>query len=130
MAVFKNGYIIFLLGVLSALAILLYFWFSPEEHTALFPKCPVYSGLGIYCTGCGSQRALHDMFHLRIGQAISHNALLIPSLLLIGYHFMMRFLGKTSILQKRNVPLLILVVVVLFTVLRNIDVGFLRYLAP
>ena len=52
------------IGFLSIglIVVTLYFFINPS--TAFFPKCPIYSTTGIYCPGCGSQRALHDFLHL------------------------------------------------------------------
>ena len=128
----KKSSKIILLGVLSVMAALLYFFFSPEKFDSFFPKCPIYQTLGIYCTGCGSQRALHDLFHLRIAEAVSHNLLLIPSLLLIGYHAVVKafYPTKKSFLEKRKAPVIILGALILFTILRNLALEPFHYLAP
>ena len=40
---------------------------------------------GLECPGCGSQRAIHDLLHLRIGNAFAQNAL-VP--IVIPYIFL------------------------------------------
>ncbi len=120
-----------LLGVLSILAVLLYFSYNPEKGL-LFPKCPFHEHLGIYCSGCGSQRAIHDLLHFRIGDAISHNMLLLPALFFIAQHMAVKFgiwKGR-SFIDYRYAPLVILFVVVVFMVLRNLKVFPFEYLAP
>lgn len=42
-----------------------------------FPHCPFLSLTGFLCPGCGSQRAMHDLLHLRVAAAYEHNALLV-----------------------------------------------------
>ena len=42
--------------------------------------CPLLEVTGLYCPGCGSLRGLHDLVVGNIGEAVSHNALLLPSL--------------------------------------------------
>ncbi|MCG0015810.1 DUF2752 domain-containing protein [Winogradskyella sp. E313] len=42
-----------------------------------FPKCYFYLATKLHCPGCGSQRATHDLLHLRIGQALKHNIVII-----------------------------------------------------
>ncbi len=119
------------MGVLSALAILLYFFFNPDQGL-LFPKCPFNQMLGINCAGCGSQRAIHDLLHFRITEAIGHNLLLIPAFFLIIQHILVKYriLKGTSIIHYRYAPVIILSIIVLFMVLRNIPGLPFEYLAP
>lgn len=63
-------------AVLSALA---YLYLNDPEKGG-FPSCPFHLVTGLLCPGCGSQRALHDLMHLRVGEAFGHNALLVLSL--------------------------------------------------
>ena len=39
-------------------------------------RCPFYALTGLYCPGCGTCRALADVFHGRFAEAFSHNMLL------------------------------------------------------
>ncbi|MCR9264715.1 MAG: DUF2752 domain-containing protein [Flavobacteriaceae bacterium] len=119
------------LGVLSIGAILLYFSFNPENGL-LFPKCPIHEYLGIYCSGCGSQRAIHDLLHLRIGDAMSHNILILPALFVLAQHFLVKFgiLNGKSLLNYRYAPLVLLAIVLLYMVLRNLKAEPFAYLAP
>lgn len=52
-----------------------------------FLSCPFRLLTGLLCPGCGSQRAVHDLLHLRIGEAAGHNALLVLSIPLLGLQF-------------------------------------------
>ncbi|MEZ4740333.1 MAG: DUF2752 domain-containing protein [Flavobacteriales bacterium] len=52
-----------------------------------FLSCPFRLLTGLLCPGCGSQRALHDLMHLRIAEAFWHNALLVASIPLLGIHW-------------------------------------------
>lgn len=126
----KKKYLIAILGVLSFVAILLYFFFNPEN--GLFPKCPFNNYLSIYCSGCGTQRAIHDLLHLRILDALGHNFLLLPAILVILQHVVVKigiYKGQ-SLLTHRHAPLAILIVVLLFMVLRNLRMFPFEYLAP
>ncbi|SNZ00327.1 DUF2752 domain-containing protein [Flagellimonas pacifica] len=127
----KKKYIILVLGVLSVLAILLYFLYNPEKGL-LFPKCPFNQYLGIYCSGCGSQRAIHDLLHLRIKDVLSHNLLLIPALIVILQHLAVTldFYKGKSFLAYRYAPMTILLVIVVFMVLRNLKMYPFDFLAP
>jgi hypothetical protein len=42
-----------------------------------FPKCPFFVLTGFKCPGCGSQRAIHHLLNLEIGQAFRQNLLLV-----------------------------------------------------
>ncbi len=113
----------------------LYFKYDPINNL-LFPKCPLYATTGVYCPGCGSQRATHSLLNFDISGVFKSNILFLPAMLIVGYHYSItvinKFLGKNyfSILDKSNAPLVILVIVVLFFILRNIPVEPFTYLAP
>ena len=62
----------------------LYYFYDPQGGG--FPACPFYQLTGLFCTGCGSQRALHDLLHLDLGSSLGHNLLLAPALVLIVWH--------------------------------------------
>ncbi|PRX54147.1 uncharacterized protein DUF2752 [Flagellimonas meridianipacifica] len=122
------------LGVLLVFAALHFFSHNPEktETRYFFPKCPVKEHLGIYCSGCGSQRAVHDLLHFRIKDVFSHNFLFLPFLLLVFQHVLAKNkLGfSKSLIDYRHAPILILFVIVGFMVLRNIKGYPFEYLAP
>lgn len=64
---------------LGAAVLVFYYFFDPEAHPG-FLRCPFRSLTGLLCPGCGSQRALHDLLHGRLGEALSHNALAVTAL--------------------------------------------------
>lgn len=47
------------------------------------PKCPVKLLTGLYCPGCGSQRALHSVLHGQFSQAIMYNPFYLIAIPLI-----------------------------------------------
>lgn len=99
----------------------LYYFYDPQGGG--FPACPFYQLTGLFCTGCGSQRALHDLLHLDLGSSLGHNLLLAPALVLIVWHLAaVTWDGKKngSPLKALYAPHYILGVVVVFTVLRNL----------
>ena len=49
-----------------------------------FLSCPFRALTGLLCPGCGSQRAVHDLMHLRVPEAFAHNALLVTCIPLLG----------------------------------------------
>lgn len=70
------------LFLLAAWGVLL-FLFDPE-HSDAFLSCPFHWLTGLFCPGCGAQRAVHDLLHARIGEAFAHNAALVTAVPLIG----------------------------------------------
>lgn len=40
-----------------------------------FPSCPILAVTGRWCPGCGSMRAVHDLAHGRVIEAVDHNVL-------------------------------------------------------
>ncbi|MBL7950518.1 MAG: DUF2752 domain-containing protein [Flavobacteriales bacterium] len=66
-------------GILFSLVRL--YMIDPEKGG--FLSCPFRLFTGLLCPGCGSQRALHDLMHLRTGEAFDHNALLVISIPLL-----------------------------------------------
>lgn len=114
------------LGVLLAL-VLVYKFFNPLENP-YFPKCPVLVLTGLECPGCGSQRAIHHLLNLNIIEAFKNNALLVISIpyLITGFIFDVRKKLSPGMLKWRKILFgekaiyIILVIIVLYTILRNI----------
>ena len=58
----------------TAVAVLaLIFWFFTPGRGSFFWVCPLHRLTGLYCPGCGGQRALHALLHLRVSEALSQN---------------------------------------------------------
>tara|TARA_R110002073_G_scaffold17446_1_gene65612 strand:- start:5029 stop:5439 length:411 start_codon:yes stop_codon:yes gene_type:complete len=130
----KSTFII--IGVLALFGMLaLYVFWNPTE-TNIFPSCPVYAATGIYCPGCGSQRAAHKILNGNIVEGIRHNYLIVllaMVLLYQGFVYVMNDLLSKNIpnlLHKSKVTFSILIIVILFWVLRNIDLFPFSELAP
>jgi len=135
-AITKPKQSIIIAGVLAFFGMLaLYTFWNPVE-LAVFPKCPFYAATGIYCPGCGSQRAVHQMLNGNIVEGIRYNyliALLAVVLLYEAFMYIMNvFLRKDfpNLLHKSKVTHGILVIVLLFWLLRNINVFPFTELAP
>ncbi|SFS31810.1 Protein of unknown function [Lutibacter maritimus] len=100
------------------------------------PKCPLYVTTGIYCPGCGSQRATHYLLNLNFIGVVKQNVLYILGLCIIVYHFLI--IAINAVLKKRiynyiyhpKTPLIILIIVLLFWVLRNLPFAPFHLLAP
>lgn len=116
------GILILLVGL-----ILLYRQYNPDTHD-WFPRCPSKSLLGVDCAGCGSQRALHQLLNGNLRGAFQENLLIIPFIIYMaigyGYGFIrnpgVRLQHWHSVLFGKWAMRLIIVVVLLYTVYRNL----------
>lgn len=95
--------------------------------------CPSQA-MGIDCPGCGCLRAVNDLMHLRLADALSSNlffvALVVPvTVFLLGRWTADSWRGVRREPGRRTTPLLVAagVALAVFTVLRNLP-GF-EYLA-
>jgi hypothetical protein len=117
----KNFWVIMLIFI----GVLAYFYLlNPDGNSPYFLKCPFYQISGYQCPGCGSQRAFHEVLHLRLGNAFQQNALFvlaIPYVLVIFYtNFNKEKHQKLRQMLIGNKTLLfLLVVAIFFGILRN-----------
>lgn len=77
-SILQNGRLLLITGLL-----VIYLVLDPAQP--FFPKCPVLWLTGWKCPGCGAQRALHQLLHGNLTEAIHLNALFVmacPYLLL------------------------------------------------
>jgi hypothetical protein len=117
----------FIVGILVLLLVSLYYFFNPTVSN-FFPKCPFHTITGLYCPGCGSQRAIHDLMHLNIFEAINHNALMFFTFTFgIGLYLYSKKKFYDLIYHPKS-PLIIFGIIFLFGVLRNLDK--FHFLAP
>lgn len=113
----------------------LYYTINPAL-VQFFPKCPLYATTGVYCPGCGSQRATHYLLHLDFVNVIKQNVLFVLGLLLLGYAICVTiinyFFKKNyyNYLLHPKTPVVLLLVVLIFWVLRNINFYPFYLLAP
>jgi hypothetical protein len=98
--------------------------FNPSA-SVIFPTCPFHACTGLYCPGCGTLRALHQLLHGNFAGALAFNPLLISSLPAIG--FLLLF-PKYS--YRPWVAYLACAIVVAFGILRNIPCWPFAMLAP
>jgi len=129
-AIFKR--IVIVTGV--ALIVGLYWYFNPIG--LLFPKCPVFSLSGMYCPGCGSQRALHAFLNGHLATAFRQNLLATVCYFALLAEMFTLLAGTRKwrptiwLNQTRYAALMVLVAVLAFTFFRNIPVYPFTLLAP
>lgn len=110
-------------AVVGLAAAVLYF-FNPSQH-GFYPFCVFHRMTGLQCAGCGSLRALHQLLHGNVLEALRLNALTVLALPLFAWPFARAFVRRFG----RELPAIRvrpgwlwagLVVLVLFSVLRNL----------
>ncbi len=122
-------------AVVVAGMITLVYFFDPARYSFYLP-CPFYALTGLYCPGCGSGRAVHQILHGNFVKALTLNPLLILTLPLIAYLFAGELLQAIPAFRGRPRPLpgwfvwTILVVILTYWVVRNIPVYPFNLLAP
>ena len=102
-----------------------YFFLNPYEQEYFFISCPFYKITGYQCSGCGSQRAFHEILHLNFREAFHQNALVlfgIPyfSLIFITSFFQEKFAKLRQILIGKKTILILIFIVILFGIFRNL----------
>jgi hypothetical protein len=130
----KNHVLIFIAVAISGS--LLYFYFDPA-NSHVFPPCPFYTVTGLFCPGCGSQRAFHALLHGNITRSMHENLLFVLFLPLLLYSLVITFINvirSDKIVQHVFYSSLfaktVLTVVLLFWLFRNIPVEPFSWLAP
>ena len=128
---FKAYIMLLFLGIIA----FFYFKTDPNEVDFLL-SCPLYANTGLFCPGCGSQRALHNLLHLDLLKAINNNLLLIIAMLLMIYHYGVLAVNKLfnwpikSLFSNSKFRLLLIIFAGLFWIFRNISVYPFSLLAP
>ena len=100
------------------------------ETPGTYPACPLAVLTGLACPGCGSLRALHDLVHGSPLAALDHNALFVVVLvtaLLLSARGLVRPAARAG---RPWLPYAALVLLVLWTVLRNLPWAPFAVLAP
>lgn len=104
--------------------VFIYYFFNPAEY--FFPPCTFYQTTGLYCPGCGSQRAFHTLLHGNFLTAFRQNLLLPFGLLALTYYtglqIVRKWLNKPcyNYLQHRYFTWFFVAFTLLYWILRNI----------
>lgn len=102
-----------------------YFFLNPYEQEYFFISCPFYKITGYQCSGCGSQRAFHEILHLNFREAFRKNALVliaIPyfSLIFFTNFFQEKFAKLRQLLIGKKTILILFFIAILFGIFRNL----------
>lgn len=111
--------------VAGGVAVLLVLFFCDPETTSWYPSCLLHESTGLFCFSCGNTRALHLLLHGDVAGSLRKNLMLIPAVL-----FLICLIAKPAGMNRRAVWIGVAVIVVSFTVLRNLPWEPFTLLAP
>lgn len=113
-------------GALLGLGLLgVYFFLDPSQH--IFPKCPSLLLVGWKCPGCGSQRAVHQLLHGNVLEALRFNFLFVMAFPYVLFGLVLEYTdwGQKQISIRQRwygywAAMVALAVVVVFGIARNV----------
>ncbi len=104
---------------------------------SLIPPCFFHELTGLYCPGCGTTRAGRALLHLDFLTAVRNNVMLVITLPLLAIYmplyiwdFIQGEKKVRNVRVNRHVLVAYIVVLFVFTILRNIPVYPFTLLAP
>ena len=103
--------------------------FAPTEHT-FYPRCPFFAMTHLLCPGCGGTRAVYQLLHLHLREALHYNALVVFLFpvacagFIFWYYSTVRYGRSPEFHFPRSVVVCLHVVFLLFAVLRNSGLAF------
>ena len=123
-------YTILAVSAITALVVLLSV--EPSKNPYL-PKCLLHLSTGLHCTGCGATRCLHALFSGKIVEAFRYHLLMPIALLLFCVYRILKFRYKNGTAERRYWGVCIgfaIVIIMLFTILRNVPLECFVWLRP
>jgi hypothetical protein len=122
---------------IAVIVLSLLYFFYPATSVSFHPKCIFHELTGLYCPGCGSQRATSALLHGNLMAALRFNILFVISIPFIVYSafvYTWNAFSKKKLQQKifhsRVFIWSCFVVVLAFGILRNLRVYPFNLLAP
>ncbi|MBV7440814.1 DUF2752 domain-containing protein [Weeksellaceae bacterium TAE3-ERU29] len=122
--------------LLGGAFIMIYQHLNPSKIN-IFPQCFTYQYFHLYCPGCGSQRAIHQLLNFDILKAFRYNPLLVmftPFLIYIFCIYIYNFLFdkniRIKIFNDNRFVYGFLVLIIAYFILRNVYLPGLEFLHP
>ncbi len=110
------------------LCIFCIYYFIDPSKSAFFLRCPLNLVTGYECAGCGVQRAFHELLHFRFLQAFKYNPLFVVAIPILLIIIILRFFKSNKntvalnrMISSRTFVILVLVIVFVFSLLKNTD---------
>jgi hypothetical protein len=94
-----------------------------DPNTTHVPLCPLHAMTGLWCPLCGSTRAGYALLHAHPGTALQDNALFVLGLPLLALFWLYWAGYRGPIRMPRGLRWTLLVLVLGFSVLRNLPAG-------
>lgn len=132
---FRRRDLVATLFLAAGCGLLLLGLFDPAT-SGMFPPCPLHYFTGLYCPGCGSLRAMHQLLHGNLRGAWALNPMAVLLLPFVAYGLTSEALFEV---RGRRLPHFFLpavwietlgVVIVLFGIVRNLPMHPFNLLAP
>ncbi|MEX0846545.1 MAG: DUF2752 domain-containing protein [Ilumatobacteraceae bacterium] len=124
-------------GALLAGAAALVAVVDPSSPDSVFPRCALHAVTGLWCPGCGLTRATHQLLNGNPVMALGSNLfvpLVLGAIVMTWLVWVCRAFGRPIRSIAERLPdqfaMVIGVAMVAYTVLRNLPVASLRWLAP
>ncbi|MBE9043698.1 DUF2752 domain-containing protein [Pleurocapsales cyanobacterium LEGE 10410] len=121
---------------LGSLIVIVLYLYDPANSSSIYPPSLSREWGGFYCAGCGMFRALHQLLRGNWQAALRLNPLLIVGLPYLFYwvvpYFFKYFyqLNLYTIRFKNKQIIAIAMVILVYSVLRNISSPLLSWLVP
>jgi hypothetical protein len=111
-------------GLAAAAALVVVARYDPTRFR-FYPPCPVYATTGLFCPGCGSTRAMHNLLNGEVLLALSMNPLLV-----LAVPFMGLLLVWPALARHPRTPWIVGIVLVAYGIARNLPFAPFTWLAP
>jgi hypothetical protein len=92
-----------------------FFFLQRFYRVEWLPPCPLYTYTGLYCAGCGANRAFYALLHGDLIECFRLNPLLIPAVFTIAAVCI-----KPNIAAKMWFYLVVGAVIIAYAILRNL----------
>lgn len=134
----KKKYVKFISLLLLIIGVAITYSIFDPSTNKYFPTCPFNKFTGLFCPGCGSQRALHYLLVGNLQAALSSNLLLVIFLPLLLFYYLAEAINYFSpkklvhinIVNKGWFIYSITGVIIVFWIVRNVSFSAPNILAP